>query len=379
MAGDAHVVEYANRIDGREVPSEAGRFELRAAVAPYDVLGTWPLSERAEATRALDALRDRADDSLAPREMRDALCAAAASFDFTGRAARLVARRVGLRAEELAARDDGLVRDVERAVDSARTATRGIALVVPDWSGLLRGVFVDVCAELAVGRCVLLAPDPRLPMVGDSLVDALDAAGVPTGRVAVLHGLGEGGMATAVADPRTNAVRATGGRKRIATLRSRCDQAGIGDASLRLLRSASEVVRASDNPDAAARRVVIGAFGRVAALSGQAHGQIGRVYCDAHVFSEFTAALLARLSVDADANDPLPLIDPSAVGRVRREWEAGLDEGATLIAGGEALTVSDGAKARRLAASVFTNVEPHMALLRRQMPMPIVCLVRTSS
>ena len=117
-----------------------------------------------------------------------------------------------------------------------------------------------------------------------------------------------------------------------------------------------------------------GAFGRTMTLFGQCRGQIGRVFCDERRFSRFTECLLAALADSESVRDPLPLIDRDAAFAVRRRWALGLDEGATLILGGESAEDSSG---RRLLPTVFTNVEERMSMARQVDPMPVLCLLRT--
>ena len=368
------------------MPTDSGRFDVRAAAAPFDLLGRWPVSGANEIDAAIDGCPTSSDEDAAssgPGSTAVALEAAARRLEANGSA--LLARRVGLREDELARDLRGLSAEVHDAIGRAHVSTRTgeLALVLPDWSELLRGPLVDAAEELMRGRSVLLAADARAPMAVDEVASALLAAGIPSSHVAVVHGVAEEGIARAVGAGRVVSVRATGDRTQIKELRARCERAGVGEQRLRLLRAQSASVGPDDDPELRAQEIIAQAFDRVTTLSGQRHGQIGRVFCHARQFARFTAALLAGIEADESARDPLPAIDRAAFERIRREWEAGLDEGATLIAGGEAL-VGDadsgpaaGPRSRRVSPSVFTNVEPPMALLARQAPMPIVCLVRT--
>ena len=83
--------------------------------------------------------------------------------------------------------------------------------------------------------------------------------------------------------------------------------------------------------------------------------------------------LLAELETSPATRAPVAQIDAEAAARVRAAWELGLDEGATCIAGGDG-----DASELVLPPTVFTNVEAHMQSARRQEPLPVLCLMRSS-
>ena len=71
----------------------------------------------------------------------------------------------------------------------------------------------------------------------------------------------------------------------------------------------------------------------------------------------------------------VPHVDRDAARLTQKAWIQGLDEGATMISGGEEEMTADNLQ---LPPTVFCNVEPHMRAARRQEPMPVLCLLRTS-
>src|SRR6185436_20219292 len=107
------------------------------------------------------------------------------------------------------------------------------------------------------------------------------------------------------------------------------DRASALDA--RWLRNRTHAIDADADVDLEARNVVALAFGRVAALSGQAPGQVARVACPVRSFSRFTEALLAALHAAPDVARPLPVVERDTTEHARRARELGIDEGATLV------------------------------------------------
>ncbi len=364
-----------NLIDGRWVRAVAGgRFEVRANGARREPLGSWPSSGPADVEHALDGL------SPPVRVIeRGALIESARLLEHDDAAARQCEDRLGLDPGECAPFRRRLLGAACRSEDARPLVHAGeVAVVAPHWSALFAGVLQPVAVELLRGRAVLVVSDPRLPGVADAALRALLAAGVPPERLALLHGLTREGLRALLSAERVHAVLGGGDRARVALLRTLAHEAGVAEQRLALLRTRAVEVGAEDDPEAAASDVLDGAFSRVPSLSGQRDGQVGRVFCDERVLSRFTAALLARLDDGRERRDPVPLIDREAARAVQRVWASGLDEGATCIAGGGPV---EGRPPRAgelaLAPTVFTNVEPTLELVRRQQPMPIVCIVRT--
>ncbi|MEM7306961.1 MAG: aldehyde dehydrogenase family protein, partial [Planctomycetota bacterium] len=125
--------------------------------------------------------------------------------------------------------------------------------------------------------------------------------------------------------------------------------------------------------DESAADVLTGAFSRARTLSGQLPGRIDTVLCPPRCFSVFSERLLARLDACEDAGGPVPLIDAEALEELQAVRSRGLDEGATLVRGGEALPGARGLAVRPL---VFTNVELDAELLRLPAPGPVLRLAR---
>ena len=365
-----------NLIDGCWMRSEdGGVFEVREAQEPWGGLGAWPSSGPGDVERTLASLG--AGEHRESTECRAELEAAARVLAEDEAGAELLARRLGLHTSELEhdrtllARRDPVLRPA---------AVEEIAVVAHDWSELLRGPFLAAAAELERGRDVVLLGDPRTPMTVDAVARALLAGGVSPHRIALLHGLTRPGVERLLRGPRVRALRASGDRERIRWLRAAAGAGGVPQQELVLLRSSAAEVGLEDDLEACAKRLVARAFSRAGSLSGQRAGQVGRIFCHVRVLSRFTECFLAALAQIPDAANPIPSIDRDAARRVERTWAAGLDEGATLIAGGVQLAWADGTvhpRSLRIAPTVFTNVEPHMALARRQTPMPIVGIVRT--
>jgi RHH-type transcriptional regulator, proline utilization regulon repressor / proline dehydrogenase / delta 1-pyrroline-5-carboxylate dehydrogenase len=106
--------------------------------------------------------------------------------------------------------------DRGRALDQApgerntmRYVPRGVAAVIAPWNFPLAIPTGMTAAALAAGNAVALKPAEQSPGCGAALVDALRAAGVPRGAIALLPGHGEVGEAL-VRHPSTEVIAFTG-------------------------------------------------------------------------------------------------------------------------------------------------------------------------
>jgi len=368
----------ANLIGGEWRAAESGAFfEVREALAPFAVLGSWPVSEGEDAATAGGELARGLETwgKVGVEERRARLAQGARHLVRDDEAFASVARRVGLRAEELAADRRALCAFEPAALDALGDAR--IAWCASDWSELLSGTYRRAVRELRLGSALGLIADPRLPMAADAVARALVAAGVPSSGLCVLHGVTRASLERLLADRRVGSLSASGGRERVAELRASTSRAGTPRVELELLRSAALEIGTDEDVARAAATTIERAFGRATSLSGQRSGQVGRVFCPERLFSRFTQELLAQLEAHESAREPLPLVDRAAQEHVRSRWANGIDEGATLVFGGRERARESARTDLAVLPAVFTNVEPTMGIARRQEPAPVLCLIRS--
>lgn len=341
-------------------------FDLRQRVPPHESVGSWPRGDGGLARAAVEASGRALGEwrGAGPPERSAVLLRAVENVLADGGWKLHLERYLGLREHEVADEAIALERLHERFAERGdRTLSDpGVTVVFARWTDLVGGLATRVLCELFAGRGVLVLSDERWPLAGDVLAGALAAAGLPAGLVSVLHGSQE-----ACLDVLSGAA--------------------VDDVSFRIDRGEVEranrsyVVEQCADLRRAAVDVVAKSFGRRETLSGQKPGRIGRVLCHRAVFSSFTDALLAELADHPDVKDPVPVIDGRALVDLRGLWELGVDEGATLVFGGELLGGEDSARPRerRVWPTVFTNVEVEMGLCHHPDPAPVLCLLRAQS
>jgi acyl-CoA reductase-like NAD-dependent aldehyde dehydrogenase len=241
----------------------------------------------------------------------------------------------------------------------------GVVCVAPHASELVLEPLVRVLAHLERGERVLLVAPKELAELGEVWRGAL--AGIPGWACVEDDGLGV--LRALLANQEVRGFEASGPPARVAELAELVHGTeGRVVLELRTLRNTSLLVRRGDDAQECARVAARRAFGRVASLSGQRAGALGRVVCHERQFSRFSAALLAELERTGDFERPVPPLERETRAHLAAARALGLDEGATLVLAG-----------REPPACLFTNVDERLQLATLARCAPLLVLLRTTS
>lgn len=386
----------ANYIDGRWVPAQSGAtFERRNPADPSDVVGVFPDSGPADVRAAVDALEKAAPEwaSVPPENRARILESAAAQLESMnsqlvgelireeGKTRAEATMEVGRTPANLRfyaaeavratgatypAAGDGLVYTVREPV--------GIVGAITPWNFPLNIPSRKIGPALAAGNPVLYKPSEITPLMGQRLVEALLAAGLPAGAIALVQGGGGAGAAVA-ADVRVAAVTFTG-----STAVGRSIHRNVGpDRRVQLEMGGKNpvVVAADADLDRAAALIVKGAFG----LTGQACTGTSRVIA----LDAIHDALLDRVVAKAESLrvgagdrpdvDLGPLASAAQLEKFLTYVRVGVEEGATLRCGGTA----EGDGGFFVRPTVFADTEPTMRIVTEEVFGPLVAFQRAAS
>jgi acyl-CoA reductase-like NAD-dependent aldehyde dehydrogenase len=227
-------------------------------------------------------------------------------------------------------------------------------------------VLHKVAPALAAGNAVLLKPARTTPLTALALAACFVDAGLPEGVLSVLTGPGGELGDALVGDPRVNKVSFTG-----STLTgTRITQhAGVKKLSLELGASCPVVVLPDADIDAAAAAVALGGF----VNAGQVCISVQRVITHPTITGDFLDALVPRVQKistgDPGSTDTAmgTLITAQEAERVERSIRAAVQDGATLLTGGE----RDGAI---LAPAVVSDVDPRSPFSQDELFGPAVAV-----
>ena len=250
----------------------------------------------------------------------------------------------------------------------------GVVAAITPWNYPLLQAVQKVAAALAAGCTVVLKPSELAPLTAFVLADAAHEVGLPPGVLNVVTGRGEAGAAL-VAHPDVDLVSFTGSSatgRRVAAIAA----GGLKRLVLELGGKSANVVLDDADLDEAVRAGVRQCFMN----AGQTCVAWSRMIVPRHLHDE-AASLAADQARSYVLGDPLddattmgPLISADQRSRVRTAIEAGVAEGATLVAGGA--ESPDGlTRGFFVRPTIFAGVDNHMAIARDEVFGPVLAVI----
>lgn len=394
------MIEGSNFINGDWVPAQSGAtFSRRNPADPTDVIGVFPASGPDDVRIAVDMLDKAAPDWAATAPERRAAILEAAAGQLESRAEQLIDELVREEGKTTAEATMEVTRtpmnlrfyaaEATRALGSTYPAAGdtllytlrepiGVVGAITPWNFPLNIPSRKLGPALALGNTVLFKPSELTPLMGQRMVEALLAGGLPPNVIALVQGDGAAGAAVA-ADQRIAAVTFTG-----STAVGRLIHGQVGPQRRVQLEMGGKnpvVVAGDADPDKAAALIVKGAFG----LSGQACTGTSRVIVtDANhdaVIEKIVAraeALIvgpgSRSGVDMGA-----LASAEQFDKFHRYVQAGIDDGATLRCGGTAVSGADVPDGFFVRPTVFSDAQPGMKIVDEEVFGPLIAIQRAAS
>src|ERR671910_241553 len=291
---------------------------------------------------------------------RDEVTWTAACFDYYGEIAR---DSVGYLPAPIEAQQLALV--IKEPVGT-------VACIVP-WNYPLLLAAWKVAPALAAGNAVLLKPSEETPLATRRLAELMD--GLPDGLLQIVYGAGGVGEAL-VRHPGVDMVAFTGsqetGRK-------------VGIAAAERLIPANLELGGKDPfiicDDVDVEIAAQGAVWAACLNAGQVCTSSERFYVEKKIADDFVEA--SREFVESlNIGDPMdqstdigPMINGPGRDKVERHVGEAVDEGATLVAGGE----RSGERGFFYKPTVLTGVTPSMTVMRDETFGPVVPVVEVGS
>ncbi len=251
----------------------------------------------------------------------------------------------------------------------------GVIGMITPWNWPLNQIACKVAPALAAGCTMILKPSEFTPTSALIFAEVLDAAGVPKGVFNLVNGLGpEVGVAMSE-HPGIDMISFTGSTR-----------AGIDVAK----RAANTVKRVSQElggkspniilDDADLQKAVTGGTAHVFNNSGQSCNAPTRMIVPAAKMKE-AAAIAKAVAEKTKAGDPKapdtsigPVVNRTQWDKIQALIKKGIDEGATLVAGGPGLPegVNKGFYVR---PTVFADVTNDMTIAREEIFGPVLAIL----
>jgi aldehyde dehydrogenase (NAD+) len=251
----------------------------------------------------------------------------------------------------------------------------GVCGLITPWNWPINQIAVKVAPALAAGCTMILKPSEIAPFDAMIFAEILDAAGVPAGVFNLVNGDGPG-VGTALSQhPGVDMMSFTGS--------TRAGIAVAQNAAPTVKRVAQELGGKSANillDDADFGQAVRSGAGDVFENTGQSCDAPTRMLVPADRLEE-AAALAAEVANATVVGDPRdentevgPLVSELQWNKVQGLIQKGIDEGATLVAGGTGLPegLDKGYFAR---PTVFANVSNDMTIAREEIFGPVLSII----
>ncbi|MFC9056421.1 aldehyde dehydrogenase family protein [Streptomyces sp. NPDC057074] len=246
--------------------------------------------------------------------------------------------------------------------------------IIP-WNGPLNSQFWIIGAVLASGCTAVLKPSEDASLSVLRVAEILHEAGMPSGVINVVTGLGKKAGHALAAHPDVDRIAFTGSTE---TGRSiiQASTVNIKKLQLELGGKSADIVCADADLDKAVPGAAMGVF----ANSGQICFAGTRVLVQRSIVDKFTERLLAftetlRVGHSLDATATLgPVISRSQLDKVLSYIDVGRDEGAELLCGGQRI----GGELEHgyfVQPSVFGGVTNEMRIAREEIFGPVMSIL----
>jgi 5-carboxymethyl-2-hydroxymuconic-semialdehyde dehydrogenase len=247
----------------------------------------------------------------------------------------------------------------------------GVAGLITPWNTPFMLETWKVAPCLATGNTAVLKPAEWAPLTAHKLAEIVAEIDLPPGVLNVVSGIGEMAGAALVAHPDVQLISFTGETTTGKEI-MRTGASTLKRYSLELGGKSPVVVF----EDAEFERAVDGAIFGVFTLNGERCTAGSRILVQEGVYERFVEALGRRAAAirTGDPFDPAtelgPLIRSEHWERVKGYVDAGVEEGARLVAGGERPPdLQDG---NYLQATVFADVTSRMRIFQEEIFGPVV-------
>jgi acyl-CoA reductase-like NAD-dependent aldehyde dehydrogenase len=380
-------------IDGRWVPSTGSGKLAVTDSATEEVIATVPEGSAADVDKAVAAARAAfpAWSALAKEERAAYLMKIHAGLEArTDEIATTIAKEVGMPIFLSNLIQAGLPKanfavaaqllgtyEFEETMGNALVVREAVGVVgcITPWNYPLHQIALKVAPALAAGNTVVVKPSEVAPINAFILAEVIHAAGVPAGVFNLVTGFGPVVGEAIAAHPDVDMVSFTGSTragKRVAEVAS----ATVKKVALELGGKSANVIL----PDADIAKAVADGVGKCYLNSGQTCTALTRMIVPRERLAEVeqvaaeTAATFTPGNPFADGSRIGPLVSAAQRDRVRNFINMGIQEGATLLAGGpDAPAGLD--TGYFVAPTVFSNVTRDMTIAREEIFGPVLSIM----
>lgn len=395
--------KYRNFIDGHWVDAVSGKtFVKRNPADTRDVVGEFPDSTVEDAAAAVKAAANAFEKwrlTPAPRRAEILFRASESLVQSKDTFAKDMTREMGKVLKEAGG-------DVQEAIDMgyfiagegrrlhghttpselpdkhmmSMRVPLGVAALITPWNFPMAIPSWKTLPALVAGNTVVLKPSPEAPLSAINYARTLHEAGLPAGVLNLVLGSGKEPGEHLVASPDVSVLSFTGSTD-TGRIINQMAAGTFKRVSLEMGGKNAILVMDDASLDLALEGALWGGFG----TTGQRCTAASRVIVHEKVYDEFASRFVSRARAlrAGSGLDPQtdvgPIVSRTQLERVERYVNAGKQEGAKLLCGGDRLEGGDLRFGYFFAPTIFGDVHRNMRIAREEIFGPVVSLLRVRS
>jgi len=249
----------------------------------------------------------------------------------------------------------------------------GVCAQIVPWNFPLMMAVQKIAPALAAGCTVVLKPAEQTPLTALRLADLVAEAGIPSGVLNIVTGMGETAGDRMVRHPDVDKVAFTGSTE-VGKIINRAATDTLKRVTLELGGKSPVIVL----PDVDVEKTARGAATSIFANSGQVCIAGSRLFAHKDVFDSLIEAVAANAaqwkvgpSLAPDTRMG-PLVSTEQHERVLSYIESGKKEGASIVHGGD----SPGGEGWFVNPTIMVDVKPEMRIVREEIFGPVLAATR---
>jgi aldehyde dehydrogenase (NAD+) len=250
----------------------------------------------------------------------------------------------------------------------------GVCALITPWNWPMNQITLKVIPALAAGCTMVLKPSEIAPLSGMVFADMIHEAGFPPGVFNLVNGDGEGVGTQLSTHPNIDMISFTGST-RAGKLISINSADTIKRVCLELGGKGGNIVFADSDPDAVRRGVK-----HVMGNSGQSCNHPTRMLVEKSIYERAVKeakeeANNTKVDISSKNGDHIgPVVSKIQFDKIQNLIQAGIDEGANLVAGGP--NRPDGLdKGYFVRPTIFSDVTNDMKIAREEIFGPVLSII----
>jgi aldehyde dehydrogenase (NAD+) len=251
----------------------------------------------------------------------------------------------------------------------------GVCALITPWNWPINQIVCKVGPALIAGCTMVLKPSEIAPLSAQLFAEMIDEAGFPKGVFNMVHGTGAGIGDALTGHPEVDMISFTGSTRAGVQIAKTAAET-VKRVAQELGGKSANIVFADSGLEAAVTRGVHHCFNN----TGQSCNAPTRMLVEQSVYDE-AVAIAARVAQETELGDPMqkgahlgPVVSKAHCDKIQGLIQAGIDEGAQLVAGGTGR--ADGFdRGYYVKPTIFAGVHNKMRIAQEEVFGPVLVLI----